>query len=178
MEPSVTMSNGRRFDLMNPGASDYSIETIAHALANQCRFNGNCREFYSVAQHSVLVSFVVPQEHALAGLLHDAAEAFIGDLTSPIKHMLPEFRLLEDRIERAVFEKFDLPFPLEDEVKRGDLVALATEKRDLIEETAEWPILEGIEADRVRINPERPETARFNFLARFDQLRGGQFKCG
>lgn len=161
------MSNGNRFDLEKPWESKFDIEVIAHALSNQCRFNGNCNEFYSVAQHSVLVSFLVPSEIALAGLLHDAAEAFIGDVTTPIKQLLPEFLELEKRVESFLFGRYGLPQELPPEVKTADLVALATEKRDLLSERGSWPILEGVEPDEFTIIPQWPSLAKALFIERF-----------
>jgi hypothetical protein len=96
---------GRKFDVLNPRAEDVCWIDIAHSLAHQCRFNGHTKQFYSVAHHSVLASHHVPERFALYALLHDAAEAYIGDMPKPVKNLFPEFEALEIRILAAVFEK-------------------------------------------------------------------------
>lgn len=105
---------------------------IAHALSNKCRFAGHTREFYSVAQHAVLVSQHLPQELKLWGLLHDAGEAYFADIPNPIKREYELFSEIEDPIMRVVAEKFNLVWPMPSEVKHYDLVMLATEARDLL----------------------------------------------
>ena len=106
------------------------IETIAHGLAVTARFNGHTRVPYSVAQHSVRVSRLVPPEHALAGLIHDAAEAYIGDMVRPFKVLMPDFQDLERAIMRKLSWHHQWPFPIPDEVHAADLTLCAAEARD------------------------------------------------
>lgn len=101
-------------DLEHPSPGAIHVEDIAHALSMQCRYAGHCQSFDSVAEHSLLVcelgrsSTVLPVEH-LAHLLHDAAEAYLGDVTSPLKSLLPHYRELEARWETVIRERFGLP---------------------------------------------------------------------
>lgn len=147
---------------------------IAHSLSMQCRFNGHTRHFYSVAQHCYLVADLVPAEHQLAALLHDATEAYVGDLVRPLKQGMREFyecqnlESLYDAVERrvwiAICQRFDLGLVLPDSVKHADLVALATEKRDLM------PCLEGIEPLAQFIDPWQPSQAAIHYHGRLLEL--------
>lgn len=127
-------ASGRRFWPLDPRPADVHPGDIAHGLSMLCRFCGHVRSFYSVAQHSVLVSRVVHPRAALAGLLHDASEAYLGDLIRPIKRHLPGYAAFEDAVMAAVCVRFGLDPGDEDlwrEVKRGDNVLLSTEFRDV-----------------------------------------------
>jgi 5'-deoxynucleotidase YfbR-like HD superfamily hydrolase len=171
IRPSILTSSGTYFEYLEPDKSQFSIVDIAHGLSHLCRFLGHTREFYSVAQHSVLVSKIVPEEHALQGLLHDAPEAFIGDMVTPLKNILPGYRAIEKEIEKAVLERFGITGPLDPSVKAADLIMLATEKRDLLPETAgEWSILEGYPPLPWNIVPITSKEAKEAFLARFAEL--------
>jgi hypothetical protein len=105
---SITTLSGKFFDILKPEEYEYDIEEIATALSNLCRYTGHVNTFYSVAEHSVLVSRIVPERLALAGLLHDASEAYLGDVSSPLKKLLPEYKRIEDRVQRAIEELLDL----------------------------------------------------------------------
>jgi uncharacterized protein len=177
MSPTIPTASGRYFDLLRPWQSAFSVLDIAHALAHICRFTGHTRVFYSVAQHSVLVSRIVPPQHAMSGLMHDAAEAFVGDVSSPLKQLLPEYKRIERRVEDTILAHFGLPSTLHDSrlhesVKRADLVALRTEQRDLMLNADPWTATDGIEPLAQTIDPLPPEAARQLFLARFAELGG------
>jgi hypothetical protein len=167
-----------------PEVYPYDVEEIAHALSNLCRFAGHTREFYSVAQHSVVVARAIydnyegrPDAALLrAALLHDAAEAFCIDLPAPIKHM-PEmagYRALIKRTEAAIGTHFGLSLFLDHFlIKHADLVVLATEKRDLLSWSAfdsHWAGLP--DPRRARIDPWDPETACAMFLDAWNEFDG------
>lgn len=170
MTPTILTASGRHFDLSAPEQSPIHISDIAYALANLCRFTGHCKQFYSVAQHSVHVSHLVTAEHAMAALLHDAAEAYLGDVASPLKALLPDYRAIEARVERAVLARFGLRLPLHPSIKHADLVALATEQRDLMDLRGdEWEYMNAI-ADTTPIRPMPPAVAEAMFLKRYWEL--------
>ena len=162
---------GRQFWPLDPVADDIDIRDIAHALSMKCRFSGHCQAFYSVAQHSRLVSFLCPDKDALWGLLHDAAEAYLPDVARPIKRELVGFREIEERIMRCVAERFDLSWPMPESIHDADLRALATERRDVMgKPPSPWKAIEGIECSPLIVWPYAPKEAHENFLARFAHL--------
>ena len=119
---------------------------LATSLSRIPRFSGHTREFYSVAQHSIFVANLLakhPIEIRLAGMLHDAEEAYtgFGDLQAPIRALAGQYRNVKERVDRAVEARFSLPAMILEHraIREADLVALATEKRDLLEaEPAAW----------------------------------------
>lgn len=162
---------GRQFWLLEPDPSDVCIEDIAHALSLQCRFNGHVKRFYSVADHSIRVSRIVPPEMALVGLMHDAAEAYIGDMVKPLKMEMGRFQEVEVEVWRAIALAFDLPLKIPPEVKHADLVMLATEARDLLgPKPAGWmPMPEPLPDVIEPLGPMRSEdlfTIQFEILMR------------
>lgn len=164
-------STGKIFPLPDFTPADFSIEDIAHSLSLQCRFNGHCLMFFSVAQHSVIVSEVVPPEHAMWGLLHDASEAYLSDILSPIKVLMPEYKTWEKRVMEAVCIRFGLPKEQPSCIRTADLVSLATEKRDLLPPEAQmWQSLDGIEPTKKKIEPWPWAQAEQRFLDRFKEL--------
>jgi 5'-deoxynucleotidase YfbR-like HD superfamily hydrolase len=171
MRPDILTRGGTYFDFVTPRKSVITIEDIAHGLSNVCRFAGHTKVFYSVAQHCYHVSYLVPPEYAFEGLMHDAHEAYVGDMPTPLKRLLPEYAEIEHRAEDAVLAAFGLERPLHRSVKKADLIMLATEQRDLLPpHDDEWALLRGVEPLKDEIHPWSPADACRYFLARFHEL--------
>lgn len=174
---SIQTVSGRWIDPLAPDPASIEIEDIAQALANQCRFGGHSRSFYSVAQHSTIVSDVCEQRgatpaEALAALLHDAGEAYLVDLPHPLKHrseLGPPYRQAEKLLEAAIAERFGL-VPQPPAMKPIDRSLLATERRTFASSRDAWPELEGHEPLEIEIEPWDPPRARREFLERFERL--------
>lgn len=165
----ISTYTGKRFFPLadDPGVID--LRDIAHSLALQCRYNGHCRQFYSVAEHSVRVSHLVPTTDAAWGLLHDAAETYVSDLPRPLKRTVPDFRAAEDKLLRRIAETFGLPWPMPHSVHHADEVLLATEVRDLMAPMADgWQFTVAPLAEIV--TPISPPEAESLFLARAEAL--------
>ena len=164
---------GRAIDILNPSPADIHIEDIAWALSNMCRFNGHVSSFYSVAQHSVLVSRHCEPRDALWGELHDASEAYIADIARPFKHteVMKGYREVEARLMRVICDRFGLPHEQPESVTRADHLLLASEavalKRPLLPMWDRW-FLPGVQL--IPICPMQPATACSAFLARFEEL--------
>jgi len=160
---------GVQFWPLDPRAEEIKIIDIAHALSNMCRYAGHCKEFYSVAEHSVLVSYLVPHEDALAGLLHDATEAYLVDVPRPIKGYLGGYHEFEHRLWLSVAEAFELSVELPESVKIADNTILLAESEQIMgPKPAPWNI-PGVPAD-VTIACLPPRDAKDLFLKRFCQL--------
>lgn len=136
MKHWILTHTGKQFSFENPTSDMISLEDIAHALTKMCRFNGHCDRFYSVAEHSLRVSLQLPDQLKLWGLLHDATEAYLPDVTRPLKQLLPEFKLIEHKVLVAIAQKFELDLPYAIEVTKADMRMLKTEKLRLFSEEA------------------------------------------
>jgi 5'-deoxynucleotidase YfbR-like HD superfamily hydrolase len=175
--PYLQTVSGRWVNPFDPDPEQLEIGDIARALANQCRFGGHCRVFYSVAQHSVIVSELVEArggdaEDVFAALMHDAGEAYLGDMPHPLKHRSPlgaAFKEAENHLERALQDHFAIK-PGVPEIKRADRALLATERRAFSAETWHWPELEGVEPVGLELTAWSPDEAARAFLARFEEL--------
>ena len=169
--PAVSTKSGRRVALLNPSPSQIVIGDIAHGLAHQCRFNGQTSKFYSVAQHSVLVASILPRELRLAGLLHDASEAYLGDVVQPLKDLLPEYQAIEENFCKVLGVRFGVNLQHNDAIRHADLVVLATERRDLMPmDMADWSSIAGITPMSRTIKPMTPEAASAQFMEMFFTL--------
>lgn len=174
----IQVYGGTSIDPLNPTEDEINIESIAHSLAHQCRFAGHLDVFYSVAEHSVRVSEVVPQEDKLWGLLHDASEAYLVDVPSPLKNALfgDQYKRIEKNLMKVITTKYGLQETMPDSVLRADNSLLGTEARDLLNTgtdelfTSLWkswlhePVLPN------RIIPLQPKAAKSLFLAHFYTL--------
>jgi hypothetical protein len=143
-------------DVTNPRPQDICIEDIAHALSNLCRFNGHTLKFYSVAEHSLLVSQMVPEKHRLAALLHDASEAYLADVPSPVKQLLPRYYEIEYKLMEVIAGKFGFEYPLHEHICDADTAILEAEWELMMTGTA------GVH------KPKEPVAARLEFLLAFD----------
>lgn len=164
---------GRKFYPLAPRMEDMDILDIARSLSNQCRYNGHCHRFYSVAEHSVLVSHLVPPEHAKWGLMHDAPETWLFDMIRPIKRtrMAQEFRQIERRIMSLVCAKFGLPATEPEAVKDIDNRICLTEGLQLMPNQPEPWGIPGPPID-VKLECWSPDDAMAAFLNRYNQLFG------
>lgn len=164
---------GRCFWPLDPRATEIDIRDIAHSLAMRCRYGGHSIRFYSVAEHSVLVSRHVPPEHALWGLLHDAAEAYSADVPRPLKRCLPDWKPMEARIMAAVCERFGLDPSEPDAVGMVDY-AMTSDERAVIMASCDrdWGRLpDPVGAD---VRCLAPNDAEALFLARFEEVQNVQ----
>lgn len=162
---------GKHLDLIDPQPDMIDILDIAHGLSNLCRFAGQCRYYYSVAQHSAMASQIVGKEHAWEALLHDASEAYLVDMPRPLKQLLPDYRNIEQRLESAIRQKFGLPATQSDAVTHADRVMLATERRDLMPpDETDWPILAGITPLASRLTAVNNHRAKMMFMQRLIEV--------
>lgn len=177
----ILTRSGVKFDLLAPTAAMINPVDIAHSLSMQCRFNGHTEHFYSVAQHSCIVADLVPEEHQLAALLHDAPEAYVGDLVRPLKVEMREYSIamgiepiyqaVEHRIWLAICEHFQINPELPPCVHDADMIALATERRDLMpDHSAPWACLAGTQPRAERIEPLPPSAASIMYFNRLMEL--------
>lgn len=169
--PTIMLASGHLFDFLDPHNSEFTIEDVAHGLSLICRYTGQCRAFYSVAEHSLLVSDIAT-DYRYEALLHDAAEAFIGDVTRPLKQLLPEYKRIETVVEDAVIERFGLDRNYRATVKAADLRVLAAEQVQVMAPgTADWAAKAGIEPAPIIVQFLSPDVARRSFLERYERLR-------
>lgn len=145
-EPFIETWSGKRFEFLNPKRNQICLGDIANTLAGICRYNGNARRHYSVAEHSVLLADYAlarlgcTRQEARTVLMHDAAEAYIGDIPGPIKPFVPEFRGIEDAIMLELSRAFNLIHPIPDWIKDIDRRIVSDERSQLLADSGNvWP---------------------------------------
>ena len=157
--------SGLKMYPLDPRPEEICLEDIAHALSNICRFTGHCKEFYSVAQHSIYVSVHVSRENALWGLLHDASEAYLCDIARPVKNdkQMSCYRGAEHILQSIIAEKFGLPIIQPEEIDVVDKIMLVTEARDLGLLSPDWEHF-SIKPLESKIYPQQPINAERSFF--------------
>lgn len=145
LEPYIELFNGERFYIYRP---HFDIDVIAHGLAKNCRYTGQCKRFFSVAEHSVLVAKLMEElglGDPFEGLMHDGTEAYLSDLAAPWKALLPDYKKLEASIELPMRRYFRLPDTITPGCKRADWIALFIEANTLMPTKAkDWIAPDGI----------------------------------
>ena len=128
----IRVHSGKYVDVFDPTEEMIDIEDIAHGLANKCRFGGHTKEFYTVAQHSINALGLVNREYKLAALLHDAAEAYISDIPTPIKRELQQYCDIEDNLIKLIAKKFKIEYPFHHSIKSADRICLEWEWQNYV----------------------------------------------
>ena len=171
LSPWIETFTGKEFYFLDPTPDSIDIRDIAHSLAFTCRYTGHSKRFYSVAEHSILVSYLA--NDPLAGLLHDASEAYITDIASPIKPYLSNYKELEDMLMGRIASKFGFDYPFDPDIKDCYATQLKTEAKYLLKSGGiTWAHLyptkrqHGIKP--MCLSPEEAEKA---FLERYEEVR-------
>jgi hypothetical protein len=170
----IQTASGGIFHILNPQQSEILITDIAHALSMMCRFTGHVRRFYSVAEHSVHASRIVPPQDALWALLHDASEAYIADLNRPLKHFTavgPIYSEVEAKIMNAICTKFHLAAEQPQSVHDADTAMLYAEKLQLMP-PKEWDVRWSTDQTPADVQTRcwAPDVAKAMFLSRYYEL--------
>lgn len=166
----MQLASGEPFWPLDPREEEIGIEDIAHSLSRQNRYGGHIiPESYSVAEHSWHLSYAVPAEYAKSALLHDAAETYLQDVIRPLKKELKDYRPIEIGLERRIFAKFGVPFPIPDIVMEFD-GRICADERDQVLATPKLMWGRDLEPLGITLYGWRPEIAKQMFLMRFREL--------
>lgn len=171
MSTGILLHSGRFYNYIDPELNDYTIEDIALGLSNICRFGGQVGRHYSVAQHCYLASIWVETGYELDALLHDATEAFLCDVPTPLKNLLPEYREIEKKHEADMARRFGIQYPFVPAVKVIDQRMLAAEVRDLKVSSDHWDFLKDVVPVHTQIDPWPQDLACAMFLKRYYTLK-------
>jgi hypothetical protein len=128
MPDSIRVHSGKYLNLLKMDPDTIDIEDIAHGISHQCRFGGHMQLFYSVAQHSVWCSYQAETvELAFEALMHDASEAYLVDIPTPVKRMIPDYYVIEEKLMRIICAKYEICYPMSPLIKKIDANALQFE---------------------------------------------------
>src|SRR5271166_6390561 len=177
MEPWIELITGGRFYFAKPV---YDIGAIAHSLSMQCRFTGHCRKFYSVAEHSILVSRIMEDMglgDPMEGLLHDAVESVLADVARPAKNLLKDYKALDKALDVAMRKQFVLPELMTEGCHKADAIALMIEAREIMPNKGQNftgmsdEVLLAARKATYMIACWTPENARERFMTRMHDIR-------
>ena len=181
-QPVIAITTGQPFNFLDPDPDTIHLDDIAESLAKDCRYTGKTPGvFYSVAEHSVLVSYAVPDEYALMALMHDMAEAYTGDWTSPLKKLMDAHtdihRIIDKRITTVAFKKFGIKPYSEDDllapcVHEADGYIYLQERHQLCHPRANdwWDFHGDPDPDYPTIRCYEWQMAKHLFIMRFNEL--------
>jgi hypothetical protein len=167
---------GHRVNVFDPDPQTIRLVDISRGLSNTCRFAGQIPQHYSVGQHSLIMSLMVPPDCALEALMHDAAEAYLGDVPKPVKEGLPDYRRVSEILEAAIALKFGLVYPWPDAVHVADRRMVLTEAAMLGRDTSGW----GVDGEPygIEIGIMKPDAVNDAFMARAMDLIIERNGCG
>lgn len=159
---------GKRFTVGNPNPDDIDIVDIAHSLSMQCRYNGHCDKFYSVAEHCVHLYEAAQPEDKLWALLHDATEAYLCDIPTPVKPLLKGYKDIERNLMAMIAKKYGLSEKMPETVHWLDTVILTDE---IIQNLNMKDMDHWYEKPRlgITIHNWTPQQAEREFLERFNE---------
>lgn len=162
---------GRQFYPLDPRPEEIDSRDVAHALSLICRYGGHTSRFYSVAEHCLLMSDAVPESVALWALLHDATEAYVGDMVRPLKHHMPDYRQIEENLMEVIAERFGLDgWAIPAAVKEADNRILLDERAALLSEPPEAWQQDGMEPLGVVVFGMDPRDIERAYLGRLRDL--------
>lgn len=177
---TAQMNSGLYLDYVNPQPDQFTLHDVAQGLSRECRFSGQTRSHYSVAQHSVLVSLLVPKEYAMAALVHDGSEAFMRDVSTPLKELMAHvYKPIENRMQGAIHLHVGLPRDLPEDVHRiikiADMTAFATERAQLMpSDDKHWPEVQHLIPLDFKIEPMDEIQAKMYFIDRWVSIETDQ----
>ena len=179
----IRLTNGNKFFFHDLEKSDICIQNIAKPLAKLCRFNGQTPGWnhYSIAEHAINVSKLVPKKYRFCALMHDAAEAFLGDVTTPLKRNLPQYKTIEMKWDDFIAQSYGYQYPFPPEVKKADYEMCVLEYHTFFKDV--WKFNPEVDTDLIctstPINPALikfeywpPRLAYEAFMERYIELGG------
>lgn len=174
LEPWIETYGGIKFYFLNPTPDMIDVHDIAHSLSLQCRFSGHTKQFYSVAEHSVRVSRYLLNTYgdsmlALQGLLHDASEAYLLDVPSPVKQYLGGYKEMEEKLQEVILNKFHAGWPMDARIKDADAILLKNEARYLLPSKGRSWVSHYPTSKEFTVKPmcDSPQVAEETFLSWF-----------
>lgn len=163
---------GKMFSPRRMEEHNYDIRDIAHALSLTCRYNGHCKAFYSVAEHSCKIHDFVSSKAKYYGLMHDASEAYLSDIPKPIKILLPDYEEMETRLSNVITKSFLVPYDdnIYREVKNADKRIVFNEMLKVFPDASRETEMIGAALSGVEIECWDPRRAELEFLDRFKTI--------